>query len=90
MKTYQEMAVVLDAWTPELCTAAQREGWDLSTATGNSPLQVQRTESHLAFDAVAVAMGLVLNGTGEHHKVARKIIQDHFPEEWAIVQKHAV
>jgi hypothetical protein len=83
---------IMKAWTNELQEAAVMEGWDLFTATDGSPVQVQRFDDaeelpfgahHLTCDAEA--MMIVRTGTGPHHAVARKILHDHFPAEWAIM-----
>ena len=95
--THLEIEKILDAWTPEHADAAQREGWDLFTTTSDDgePVQVQRIDdpeelpsgvaTHLPSDCVALA--IVFAGTGAHHLAARTIVKDHFPKEWANMQK---
>ena len=97
MKTEAEIIAILTPWTPALCTSAQLEGWDLfTTSDSTSDVQVQRIDDpgaliggkevpHLPSDSFALAM--VRCGTGEHHKVARQILHDHFPVEWALMEK---
>lgn len=90
---------IMAPWTSAHQDAAWREGWDLFTATEGSEVQVQRIDdpevledespgaTYLPSDEVAMVK--VRTGTGEHHSVARKILYDHFPEEWALLEKAA-
>lgn len=90
---------ILAPWTAERMSAAQREGWDLFTTSdddGAEIVQVQRIDDpeelppdapHLTDDAAAHL--IVRTGTGAHHSVARKIIFDHFPAEWAMLEAAA-
>lgn len=97
MKTYEEIEAILEPWTAAYMEAAQREGWDLITATDDSPVQVQRIDDpeylpsgvSTFLPSDAAAMIIVRTGAGEHHAVARKILQDHFPEEWLLVEAAA-
>ncbi len=85
---------ILSAWTPEHQDAALHEGWDLWTATEGSEVQVQRIDdpeelpsgvsTYLPSDDAA--MIIVRDGTLPHHKVAREILQAHFPNEWKLVE----
>lgn len=88
---------IMKAWTPAFSEAAQREGWDLFTCTKGSPVQVQtiadlddqpEDAAHLDTDEEAMMM-MVRTGTGDHHREARRIIYDNFPEEWALLDKAA-
>ena len=96
MKTEKEIEEILAPWTAEHMAAAQLEGWDLWTTTSDSQaqVQVQRIDDpnevpaggfHLGGDAQAMVGART--GTGAHHSAARKIIHDHFPEEWALTEK---
>jgi hypothetical protein len=86
--------LILAAWTDEHRAAARAEGWDLFATSGStSKVQVQRIDdpeelgagvTHLASDSVA--WGMVRTGTGEHHRVARQIIQGHSPLEWEMMK----
>lgn len=87
---------ILEPWTSEFQKAAVREGWDLFTATEGSAVQVQRCDDpdeqpdgamHLPDDETAHL--IVRTGTGPHHSAARKIIHDHFPAEWALLEAAA-
>ena len=91
-----EIEDILKPWTPEHIDAAWKEGWDLFTATEGSEVQVQRIDDPEELPVGATylssdneAMIKVRTGTGEHHSVARKIIHDHFPDEWALLEKAA-
>jgi len=86
---------ILAPWTADLAAAAQAEGWDLFTTTDStSDVQIQRIDDpeylpagapHLSCDDAALV--IVAAGTGKHHDVARRIIHDHFPVEWALMLK---
>lgn len=91
---------ILKPWTFAFMDAAQREGWDLFTTcddAGNDLIQVQRIDdpedlpsgvaTHLPSDDVAMMM--VRTGTGDHHREARRILYDHFPAEWALLEAAA-
>jgi len=80
---------IMDAWTAEHQCAALKEGWDLFTATDGSPVQVQRDDAAGILPNDDTAMMMVRTGTGAHHSVARKIIHDYFPEEWALLEQAA-
>ncbi len=97
MKTYEEIAATLAPWTQELMDAAWAEGWDLFTATGStSDVQIQRIDdpdelervcpgaTHLASDDAA--MVIVRCGTGEHHRIARQVLQEHYLLEFKLVE----
>lgn len=94
----QEIENLMMAWTHEFMTAAQLEGWDLWTCSdADSDVQVQRIDdpdevpsggTHLSSDAAA--MVIVRTGAGEHHKAARKIISEHFPNEWQKIEQASV
>lgn len=89
---------ILAPWTDKHMAAAQAEGWDLFTTTdAETVVQLQRIDDpeeleriapgakHLPSDDYALAM--VRCGTGEHHRVARQILHDHFPAEWANMER---
>ena len=95
MRTDIQIDAIMSAWTSEYSEAALAEGWDLfTTSDADSEVQVQRVDDsdelpygapYLAGDNVA--MLIVRNGTGAHHVMARKIISEHFPAEWASIEK---
>lgn len=92
---------IMKTWTPAFSEAAQREGWDLFTDSTmqDNAVQVQRFDDQQELERIspgapflrddAEAMMMVRTGTGDHHREARRIIYDNFPEEWALLDKAA-
>lgn len=64
-------------WTPNLERAALAEGWVIHSFLG----------SMLLVNGVGIsadqAADTVMQGEAEHHKVARQIVYQHSPDEWA-------
>ena len=96
--TEKEIATVLAPWTSEHQAAAQHEGWELTVWSNAShvpvTVQVQYIDdperlppSGCLLPSDTVAMAIVRTGTGAHHSVARQIIHDHFPDEWALMEQ---
>lgn len=91
---------IMAPWTAEHQKAAQREGWALAECestegTKCTPVQVEALYGRAVppgaypLRSVNEARMIVRTGTGEHHSVARRIIHDHFPAEWALLEAAA-
>lgn len=94
--TDDEMDAALKPWTKDVQDAALREGWDLFDSRGSDagPIQVQHIDDADLVEHIKVpqlddddqAMLMVMTGTGEHHRIARRIVAAFNPEDFRRMQ----
>ena len=96
-----ELKAALAPWTEEYELAGMREGWVLSTTSGAQELiQCQKLDAPEDFEDIigsplpyleddGAAWDIVMRGDSRHHLVARAILQQYSPTEYANMVERA-